>query len=154
MKNIAIIYYRNVFREGKAMLLPLILLASLLLPGIQCKPFPTTKHEENENHSSQLCPSLPSASESAYVLQTKMAPTLIEADRNIQAALKGSPGGAVVTLVYSDQGILWTKGYGLKNMSGRPIKLLAIRGLSQKKLTTVSVIVTLRLKPPSLASHF
>ncbi len=31
----------------------------------------------------------------------------------------------------------------------------SLRGLSQKKMTTVSVIVTLRLKPPpSLASHF
>ncbi len=36
------------------------------------------------------------------------------------------------------------------------ISYYVIRGLSQKKLTTVSVIVTLRLKPPppSLASHF
>ena len=66
-----------------------------------------------------LCPSLPEASLSADQLLAKLQDSLKQVDEQIKATLEEdkSPGGAVVTVVYGD-GVIWSKGYGLKNMSG------------------------------------
>lgn len=66
-----------------------------------------------------LCPSLPEASLSADQLLSKLQGDLGQADGQIEAALQEdkSPGGAVLSFVYGGE-VLWSKGYGLKNMSG------------------------------------
>ena len=67
-----------------------------------------------------LCPSLPSATLSKDDLAIKLSSQISAADSDIKKALEGdkSPGGAVVSIVYKDN-IIWTGGYGLKNMSGQ-----------------------------------
>ena len=49
-----------------------------------------------------------------------MAEYFKQADEQIQSALmaQGNPGGAVLSFVYKDT-LLWTGGYGSKNMNGR-----------------------------------
>lgn len=51
--------------------------------------------------------------------ELKLADFLKKVDGSIKSLLEedGSPGGAVLSLVYRDR-IVWTGGYGLKNMSG------------------------------------
>ena len=72
----------------------------------------------------QLCPTHPLPSASASQLASLMAPALQEAEGKISAALKAdnSPGGAVLSLVYGDD-VIWSKGFGLVNMSGRSKKV-------------------------------
>ena len=83
-----------------------------------------------KKYDSTLCASLPLASISASDLLSKLmqpsdgAKTLspIEAvESEIQQAMKGDeyPGGVVLSLVYNNHGILWTKGFGMINISGQ-----------------------------------
>ena len=67
----------------------------------------------------QLCPNLPQADLPADQLTSKLADHLKQADEQIKTAMMaaGNPGGAVLSLVYKDT-VLWTGGYGLKNMNG------------------------------------
>ncbi len=68
----------------------------------------------------QLCPSLPQADLTADQLSAKMADYFKQADEQVKTAMAaaGNPGGAVLSLVYMDK-ILWTGGYGSKNMNGK-----------------------------------
>ena len=67
-----------------------------------------------------LCPSYPLPAASPSDLLAKLEPFLEEAAKNISAALEEhkSPGGAVVNVVYNDT-VIWTKGFGLINDSGK-----------------------------------
>ena len=66
-----------------------------------------------------LCPSLPEASMTADELASELQSILKQADSQVKAALleDKSPGGAALSFVYGDQ-VVWSGGYGLKNMSG------------------------------------
>ena len=67
-----------------------------------------------------LCHSFPLPAATPSDLLAKLEPFLEEAAKNISAALKedNSPGGAVVSVVYNDT-VIWTKGSGLINDSGK-----------------------------------
>ena len=67
-----------------------------------------------------FCPSYPLPAASPSDLLAKLEPFLEEAAKNISAALEEhkSPGGAVVNVVYNDT-VIWTKGFGLINDSGK-----------------------------------
>ena len=67
--------------------------------------------------SETLCPSHPYPIANASEVLSKLQPFLDEAGKNMSEALAGSPGGAVVNVVYKDT-VIWTKGFGLINMSG------------------------------------
>lgn len=70
--------------------------------------------------ASAECPSFPLPVASPSALLSKLEPALQEAAANITAALQRdkSPGGVVVSFVYRDA-VLWTKGFGLINASGK-----------------------------------
>ena len=65
-----------------------------------------------------LCKSLPLPSLEADAFLSKLQPYLDQVDQKVQAALKeeNSTGGAVLSVVYKNVTI-WTKGYGLIDMS-------------------------------------
>lgn len=65
-----------------------------------------------------LCNSLPLPSLETDALLSKLQPYLDQVDQNVQAAFKAdnSTGGAVLSIVYRNATI-WTKGYGLIDMS-------------------------------------
>ncbi len=67
----------------------------------------------------KLCYSLPEADLTADQLSSQLTDNLKQADEQIKQILQedGTPGGAVLSLVYRDT-LLWTGGYGLKNMHG------------------------------------
>ena len=66
-----------------------------------------------------LCTSLPLPSLDEDTMLSKLQPYLDQVDEKIQDALKeNSSGGAVLSVVYRNKTI-WTKGYGLINMSGQ-----------------------------------
>ena len=67
--------------------------------------------------SETLCPSHPYPIANATELLSKLQPFLDESSKNMSEALAGSPGGAVVNVVYKDT-VIWTQGFGLINMSG------------------------------------
>lgn len=71
-----------------------------------------------------LCHSFPLPAATPSDLLAKLEPFLEEAAENISAALKedNSPGGAVVSVVYNDT-MIWTKGSGLINDSGKKITI-------------------------------
>ena len=68
-----------------------------------------------------LCKSPPLPSLDTDALLSKLQPYLDQVDQNVQAALKEdkSTGGAVLSVVYKNTTI-WTKGYGLVDMSSEP----------------------------------
>ena len=72
------------------------------------------------------CPSLPTASLEPKDLLTRLNQSWSDADLQVRAALKNdkSPGGAVLCVVYRGT-VLWTAGYGLKNMSGKKTPFLS-----------------------------
>ena len=67
-----------------------------------------------------LCTSLPLPSLDTDTMLSKLQPYLDQVDQKVQEALKedNSIGGAVLSVVYRNKTI-WTKGYGLINMSGQ-----------------------------------
>ena len=113
----------------------LLFLASSLFSGVHLIPLPHTKQHEGPAQQLQLCPSLPQASLSADQLTTKVQDSLKQLDQAVKTALLDdkSPGGAVLSLVYKDS-VVWTGGYGLKNMSGesRPSFRNCPRGVGGK----------------------
>ena len=64
-----------------------------------------------------LCPSYPYPAANASTMRTMLDPFLQDFAKNASEALKNSPGGAVVSIVYNDT-VIWTQGFGLINMSG------------------------------------
>lgn len=75
-------------------------------------------HYGGRSGMQQLCPSYPYPVANASSLLAKMQPFLDQVGDKMSQALSSSPGGAVVSIVYNDT-IIWTKGFGLINMSGR-----------------------------------
>ncbi len=67
-----------------------------------------------------LCPAIPLPAASTSELLSKLQPFLDEAAKNISAALEAdkSPGGVAINVVYNDT-VLWSKGFGVVNESGR-----------------------------------
>ena len=108
-----------VYDNSMAYIKLLLFLASSLFGGVHLIPLPHTKQHEGPAQQLQLCPSLPQASLSADQLTTKVQDSLKQLDQAVKTALLDdkSPGGAVLSLVYKDS-VVWTGGYGLKNMSG------------------------------------
>lgn len=108
---------------SKCAVLSLVLCHSALVQCLFSSPHYSRELWRNPNSAASnglpLCPSLPVASLSADQLLAKLQESLKQVDQEIQAALQEdkSPGGAVVSVVYGD-GVIWSKGYGLKNMSG------------------------------------
>jgi len=84
--------------------------------GVPLRPATTVRGDAT------LCPSYPLPTASASVLLVKLEPFLEEAVENISAVLQEdrSPGGAVVSIVYNDT-VIWTKGFGLINDSGKTL---------------------------------
>lgn len=100
----------------------------LLVVAIFSQGFPAAFPDvANHKHSTSAatrrasteCPSHPLPVASSAALLSKLEPALQGAAANITAALQKdkSPGGVVVSFVYRDT-VLWTKGFGLINMSG------------------------------------
>lgn len=81
--------------------------------------FDSLKSERDQATPPILCNSLPLPTLETDALLSKLQPYLDQVDHKVQDALKedGSKGGAVLSLVYRNETI-WTKGYGLINMSG------------------------------------
>ena len=73
-----------------------------------------------------LCKSLPLPSLETDSLLSKLQPYLELVDQKVQAAFKddNSTGGAVLSVVYRNATI-WTKGYGLIDMSSEYIRVHA-----------------------------
>ena len=100
-----------------------VLLLPCLCNAIFCDPGGIRYRQRRGNSDTEdqisLCPSLPSATLSKDDLAIKLSSQISAADSDIKKTLEGdkSPGGAVVSIVYKDD-IIWTGGYGLKNMSG------------------------------------
>ena len=69
--------------------------------------------------NSEPCSNVPSATLDPKTLLAKLNATLLDVDKAVAAALvqDKSPGGAVLSLLYKDT-VLWSNGYGLRNMSG------------------------------------
>ena len=67
-----------------------------------------------------LCTSLPLPSLDTDTMLNKLQPYLDQVDQKVQESLKedNSSGGAVLSVIYRNKTI-WTKGYGLINMSGK-----------------------------------
>lgn len=71
---------------------------------------------------SPSCQSFPLPTVTPYDLKISLQDDIAEAEKAIETALKkyGPPvGGVVVNLVYRDT-VLWTKGFGAIDMSGKP----------------------------------
>ena len=68
---------------------------------------------------SNPCPRLPDASLAPEHLLASLSQSWIDTDKQVRAVLEDdkSPGGAVLSVVYKGA-VLWTAGYGFKNMSG------------------------------------
>ena len=107
------------------MQVPVVCLFSLLLTcanaGLLSSP--------RSQHAKQapgpvLCTSLPLPSLDTDTMLSKLQPYLAQVDQKVQDALKedNSIGGAVLSVVYRNK-TLWTKGYGLINMSSQSSRL-------------------------------
>ncbi len=70
------------------------------------------------NNLEPCAPRVPATLAPATLLM-KLNSSLSDLDKAIGSCLEkdNSPGGAVISVVYQDT-ILWSKGYGVKNMSG------------------------------------
>ena len=105
------------------MMVAIFCLVSLLLTcasaGLLSSP--RVRHaDQAPNPGPVLCTSLPLPSLDADTMTSKLQPYLAQVDQKIQDALKEdrSNGGAVLSVVYRNKTI-WSKGYGLINMSGQ-----------------------------------
>ena len=67
--------------------------------------------------SQMLCPSYPYPVANASTVLHAMRSYLDDAGNNISTALRDTPGGAVVSVVYRDT-VIWTHEHGLIDMSG------------------------------------
>ena len=81
---------------------------------------PSSQYAIKQTPGPVLCTSLPLPSLDTDAMLSKLQPYLDQVDEKIQDALKedNSSGGAVLSVVYRNKTI-WTKGYGLINMSGQ-----------------------------------
>lgn len=107
------------------MRVPVVCLFSLLLTCANAGLlyFPRFQHaRQPPTPGPALCTSLPLPSLDTETMLSKLQPYLAQVDQKVQDALKedNSSGGAVLSVVYRNKTI-WTKGYGLINMSGQSL---------------------------------
>ena len=84
------------------------------------KYFSSTRSSSYRSSFDSPCPTIPAATLDPTSLLSQLNSSLSDVDKAVAAALKedNSPGGAVLTVVYKNS-VIWSKGYGLKNMSGK-----------------------------------
>ena len=98
-------------------------LVSLLVTCGSAGLLTSTRHQYGKQTPGPvLCTSLPLPSLDPDSMLNKLQPYLVQVDQKVQEALKedNSSGGAVLSVVYRNKTI-WTKGYGLINMSGQSL---------------------------------
>ena len=99
----------------------LLCLVSLLVTCASAGLLTSTRHQYGKQTAGPvLCTSLPLPSLDPDTMLNKLQLYLAQVDQKVQDALKedNSSGGAVLSVVYRNKTI-WTKGYGLINMSGQ-----------------------------------
>jgi len=102
-----------------------IILFTLLKNSIEFSParyfslFPSASKSSYPSPFDSPCPTIPTATLDPVALLGQLNSSLSDLDKAVSAALEedNSPGGAVLTVVYKDS-VIWSKGYGVKNMSG------------------------------------
>lgn len=119
----------NFLKTGQSKLVFVLVFFGVLFGcGVSSYPFTLfTRSSSVLSSDMEPCPTVPHAAIDSMTLLTKLSTRLSDVDRAVAAALQAdnSPGGAVLTFVYKDT-ILWSKGYGLRNMSGMRARLIEL----------------------------
>ncbi len=94
-------------RVAAPLLLCLASLANAFFPSSYLKGAP----------SQDLCPIPPDPYASPSQVKVKLMTALEQLTKDISELVKNDVGGTVVNVVYRDA-VIWSKGFGVKNMSG------------------------------------
>lgn len=134
----------------------LVLLAALLLvlpaegifealanprPGPNRHDPAKTQRVGRSNEAVTMCPNFPLPAVGASEVLAKLQPFLEAVVKNVSAALEKdkSPGGVALGVVYNDT-LIWSKGFGLINQSGKTSTLSKRRAINSSVLcSTVSI---------------
>ena len=102
------------------MLLSAVFSLSLFFCGVVGQKWSSHTREKTPHVSQTLCPSYPYPQADPSTVQKALGPFLEEVGKNMSRVLSETPGGAVVSVVYRDT-VIWTRGVGAINMSGKSI---------------------------------